>query len=229
MQFVSNPTELTTAITDGCLAILSLVCAVDLFGLHKLNSWKVLLWCSALTLLAVGSVLGAVVHGLELTQSVDNLLWLPLYLSLGLAVALFAVSAIYDRWGASISRKALPFLLLFGCVCSIVIQVIAGDFLIFLVYEGVVVIFAMVIYTWLFVSTKGSGFFLIACGILLTILAAITQTIHTIFFTFIWQFNNNGLFHFIQMIAILLLAAGVKRTLRTTSVKTSFSARQSEV
>lgn len=90
-------------------------------------------------------------------------------------------------------------------------QLIAGDFIIFLLYEGLGMLFALGVYIWLAIYKHQSGAFLITCGILLTIIAAIIQTMHGILFTVIWQFNNNGLFHFIQIIGIVFLVIGVRR------------------
>lgn len=213
MQFVTVPMELSTAATDAALALLALASAAYLYRFHRLNPWKILLWCWSLFLLALGSILGVLAHGFKLTPTIHDLLWFPLYLSLALAVALFVANAIYDGWGASASKRILPFVLVAGCVFSIVAQLIAGDFLIFILYEGVAMLFALGVYLWLAISRRLPGSSFIASGILLTIIAAIVQTIHSIAFTVVWQFNNNGLFHFIQMVGILFLVAGVHRSI----------------
>src|SRR5436309_7550095 len=126
MELVTVPTELTTAATDACLGLLALISASYLFRFREFNSWKILLWCWIMLLLTFGSILGVLVHGFKLALTVHNLLWFPLYLSLGLAVGLFVVSATYDGWGLFISRLALPFMIVVGCIFSIVAQLIAG-------------------------------------------------------------------------------------------------------
>jgi hypothetical protein len=211
MQFVTNQVELTTAATDAVLALLALASAGFLYRFRSWNSWKILLWCIILLFLAIGSLLGILVHGFKLSATIHDSFWFLLYLSLGLVVALFVVNAIYDGWGRSASRWALPFLLVAGCVIPIVAQLIVGNFLIFILYEGVGMLFALGVYTWLMITRHAPGTFLIICGILLTIIAALVQTIHSIAFTMIWQFNNNGLFHMIQMIGIVCLVIGIRR------------------
>jgi hypothetical protein len=213
MALVTVPTELSTAATDASLALLALVSAGYLYRFHRLNSWKILLWCWIMLLLALGSILGVLAHGFKLTPIIHDWLWFPLYLSLALAVALFVTNAVYDGWGLSRSKWILPFVLVAGCVFSIVAQLIAGDFLIFILYEGAAMLFALGVYLWLTISRRLPGSSFITCGILLTIVAAIVQTIHTIAFTVVWQFNNNGLFHLIQMVGILFLVAGVRRSI----------------
>ncbi len=227
MEFVTVQTELTTAATDACLALLALASATYLYHFQRLNSWKILLWCWIMFLLALGSILGVFVHGFKLSSTIVNLLWYPLYLSLALAVALFVTNATSDGWGLSASRRILPFVLIAGCVFTIVAQ-LAGNFLLFILYEGVAMLFALGVYLWLVILRKSPGASLITCGILLTIIAAIVQTIHSIVFTVIWQFNNNGLFHLIQMIGIVFLVVGVRRSVMLSGKVGKFSTVQPE-
>ena len=212
MELVTIPTELTTAATDACLALLALASAGYLYRFQRLNSWKIPLWCWIMFLLALGSILGVFVHGFKLAPTIVNVLWFPLYLSLAWAVALFVTNATYDGWGLSASRRILPFVLIAGGVFAIIAQLIASDFLLFILYEGVAMLFALGVYLWLVIAKRLPGASLITCGILFTITAAIVQTIHSIVFTVIWQFNYNGLFHLIQMVGIVFVVVGVRRS-----------------
>ena len=89
MSLNGSPVELTTAATD---VVLSLVCVGVVLGLTRPrvhDPWKTTLWSWVFVLLAVASAIGAVVHGFELTESVQAVLWSLLYLFLELTVALF--------------------------------------------------------------------------------------------------------------------------------------------
>ena len=108
------PTELTTAATDALLAILCVMALVVIRRRQSVDPWKVGLWSWLLGLLALASVLGAIAHGLELTDRFQDLLWQPLYLCLGLVVALFTVAAIRDRFGEPAARRSLPWMIVFG-------------------------------------------------------------------------------------------------------------------
>jgi hypothetical protein len=222
MELVTAQNELTAAATDACLAVVALASAAYLYRLRKRNSWKIMVWCSVLFLLALGSFLGVFVHGFKLSSSVFNVLWILLYLSLALAVAFFATSATYDGWGLSASRRVLPFVFIAGCAFTIVLHQ-TGNFLLFILYEGVAMLFALGVYLWLVIMRKLPGAFLITCGILLTIIAAIVQTDYGIKFTIIWQFDNNGLFHFIQMIGVVFVALGVRRSVLMSGKAGKFS------
>jgi hypothetical protein len=223
MQLVTVPTELTTAATDGFLALLALASAGYLYRSHRLDPWKILLWCGIMVLLALGSILGVLVHGFELAPTVHDVLWFPLYLSLALAVALFVVAAPYDGWGLSTSRRAVPLMLVAAGAFTLVAQLLVRDFLIFILYEGIAMLFALGVYLWLTIVRRSPGAFLITCGILVTILAALLQTIHSIAFTLIWQFNYNGLFHLIQLVGIVFLVAGVRKAVLAPAMRKTFS------
>jgi hypothetical protein len=53
-----------------------------------------------------------------------------------------------------------------------------------------------------------------AAGILVTIIAAVIQAIHTIKVIFIWQFDHNGIFHIVQMIGVVFLYKGLEKEFR---------------
>ena len=226
MQLVTVPTELTTAATDGLLALLSLASAGYLYRFHKHDTWKILLWCAIMVLLALGSILGVLVHGFALAPTIHDGLWFLLYLALALAVALFVVIALYDGWGLLTSRRALPLMLVAAGAFTLVAQLLVRDFLIFILYEGIAMLFALGVYLWLTIVRRPPGALLITCGILVTILAALVQTIHSIALTVIWQFNYNGLFHLIQMVGIVFLVAGVRKAVGVPTSRETVSPAQ---
>jgi hypothetical protein len=96
MHLNPSATELTTAATDAALGLLCLVVVLRLVAIPVNATWKRALWCWVFGLLGLASVLGTFVHGFELSESVLQILWWPLYLSLGLTVALFLVGGIHD-------------------------------------------------------------------------------------------------------------------------------------
>jgi uncharacterized protein DUF6962 len=55
----------------------------------------------ALAALAAASALGAIIHGLAMSDGLRDLLWQPLYLLLGVTMSLFVVGAVGARllWG----------------------------------------------------------------------------------------------------------------------------------
>ena len=207
------PTELTTAATDALLAILCVVALVMIRRRRALDPWKVGLWSWLLGLLALASVLGAIAHGLELTDRVQDFLWQPLYLCLGLVVALFTVAAIRDRLGESAARRALPWMVVLGFGFFAITRIGSGTFLIFIAYEAVAMFAALVLYLDAAIRPRVAGAVLMAVGVTLNLLAAgVQQSSVTLEFAGL-PLDHNGVFHLVQLVAVVVLTVGVLRGL----------------
>jgi len=207
-----SPTELTTAATDAAMGVLSLLLLLDLRRLRVRSTWQRNVWIEVFGLLVAGSVLGAITHGFELAAAVRAQIWLPLYLSLGLAVALFVVGAVGDLMGEAAGRRLFPWAVAAGVGFFAASQWLGGAFLIFVVYEGAAMLLALAIY--LRVAMRGEAWaWWTASGIALTLGAATVQAA-SLRMTLVVPFDHNGLFHLLQMAATVLIAAGVRAGLR---------------
>jgi len=217
MQFIDSATEQTTAATDVVLALLAVYCAVLLRRFRLTDPFKVGVWTWTFVLVALAAALGAVAHGFEMSQRLWDQIWQPLNLCLGLAVALFCVGAFYDSWGRRFARRALPPMICLGVVFYAATTVIQKGFLVFVIYEALAMITALVIYVRLAVGDRLPGALVMALGILVNILAAAVQASGSVGFTLVWEFDHNGVFHLIQVFGLLLLYAGLHVALRSLS------------
>lgn len=214
MELVASATERSTAATDALLALLCLACVLYLRRFRDRDGWKVGIWSGAFALLGLSAVLGAVAHGFEMAESVRALLWAPLYLGLGLAVALFGAGAVHDLSGRRASRRALP-VLVGTALVFFALTLIDGRFLIFILYEGVVMLLALAAYGWLAARGRLPGAGWMAAGIVLSLVAAALQATRIVpRLELIWTFDHNGIFHLVQMPALVLLALGLGKALR---------------
>jgi len=207
------PTELTTAATDAVLAVLCLVARGMIRRRRAVDPWKVGLWSWLLGLFALASVLGAVAHGLDLTERVRDFLWQPLYLCLGLVVALFAVAAIRDRLGEMAARRALPWMIVLGFGFFAITRIGSGNFLVFIAYEAVGMLGALVLYLDAAVRPRVPGAALMAVGVTLNLLAAAMQQSSVSLDVPYFPLDHNGVFHLVQMVAVVVLTTGVLRGL----------------
>lgn len=214
MEFTHIPTEQTTAVTDLMLAVLAAGCAVYLYRIGTRARWKTNLWTAVMAFLAAAAGLGAIVHGLQMDPAIQALLWHPIKLFLGLLVALFVAAAVYDIWGAAAARRALPAMVLVGLGFFGITLIWPGQFLVFIVYKTLAMLFALAGYAWLAGRGRLKGAWLMTGGILVTIAAAAVQAGRLLTFTFIWPFDHNGVYHLIQMAGIVLIAAGLRKDLR---------------
>lgn len=213
VPFNPSATELTTAVTDAAMGMLSLVLLLDLRRLHVRSAWQRDVWSDVFGLLLAGSILGAIAHGFDLAAQVRVRLWLPLYLSLGLAVALFVVGAVGDWQGEAAGRRLFPWGVAAGIGFFAASQWLGGAFLLFVIYEGAAMLLALGIY--LGVACRGERWaWWTAAGLGLTLVAAAVQAT-SLRVTLGVPFDHNGLFHLVQMPATLLVAAGVRTGLGT--------------
>lgn len=213
LRFTDAPIERTTAITDLIVAMIASGSSLYLARLAGRQTWKAGLWSTVFGLTGFAAALGAVSHGLALSRTVNDLLWHPLYLALGLTVALFGVGLIHDLWGPARARRWLPVLITLGVAFYLQRWLLSSSFLAFIVYEGVVMLVALIAYGVLAMRGRLPGAGLVAAGILVTIAAAIMQSTKPAPIRIVWPFDHNGLFHLVQMPGLVLLAAGIGRSL----------------
>jgi hypothetical protein len=206
-----SPTELTTAATDAAITLLSLLCLVVLRRHQATNPQRVRIWTWVFALLALASALGAVAHGLDLAATTVNWLWRPLYLALGLVVGLFVIGAVFDYAGAGAARRALLPMLVLAVGFFVLTQLSSGTFRLFVAYEGLAMLAALLMYGLLAWRRRLEGAGIVAAGILLNLLAAAIQATGTASLQVVVPFDHNGVFHLVQIIALALLTAGLAR------------------
>jgi len=208
------PTELTTAATDLLLAVAALLALLCLQPLRSRERFTVGLWQALFALLGVAALLGTLSHGLQFSPRVDLLLWQPLNLAMGLAVALFVLAAVGDGFGTAAARRGLRPALALGAGFYLATLLLPGGFLLFVIYEGLALLFVLSLYLRLAFIRHRPGSGLLAAGVLVTLLAAALQA-SPVSFTLVLTFDHNGIFHLVQLPGIALLVAGVRRSVTT--------------
>lgn len=219
MDWVNLATERTTAATDGILGILALFCAAYLLRHRSKNPEKIRWWSGMFFSLSLASGLGAAAHGLVWTASTLATIWLVLNALLALTIALLALAVFTDYLSDSLPRWAIAVVLLSSTIFYIVTLFFPDSFLVFVLYEAVVMLWALFVYVNLAVQRKMLGAYWMTFGILVTITAAVIQGMGPFQVDVLWVFDHNGVFHIVQLIGCLLLAAGIRISLnRKTGV-----------
>jgi hypothetical protein len=212
MKYIKNPTEQSTAITDILLALVAfggiLILSRNITNSNE--SWKIIIWSSAFGLIGLAAALGAVAHGLVISRTVHDRIWQLLNVLLALAVSLFVAGVVYDLWGLAVCFKVLPVMLAAGLGFFGATLLYPGIFFIFIVYEGLALIFALSAYIYLAVRGEPAGAAFMAAGILISTLAAGIQAKKSISLIVIWQFDHNGIYHIVQVVGLLLLIYGIR-------------------
>ncbi|MBI1881531.1 MAG: hypothetical protein HYR94_25400, partial [Chloroflexi bacterium] len=218
MKFIEIPTEQTTAITDAILALLALGCVLYLLQIGQNDPWKAGLWAWTFGLLALAAGLGAIAHGFQMSATISWWFWHPINLALGLVVALFVVGVIYDWRGLAAAQRVAPIMVAVGLLFFGATVFFSNIFLVFILYEAAAMLFALGVYGWLAVTGQLPGAGWMAAGVLATIIAAVVQASWNGKenpLILIWQFDQNGLYHLIQMIGVVLLLIGLRAALLT--------------
>lgn len=207
MPFHHSPFERVTAITDVFMGLLAAFAALSI---SQLDGFRSDLWAWTFGLLALSSFLGAVAHGFQMSQKTNDRLWMPINLSLGLVLGLFVVAALFDLSGEYVARTALPVMLLVGVGFFLFTLWKPGTFMTFIAYEALAMLFALGVYSYIFFTGTLTGAGWLMTGILITIIAAVVQATGKAGKGIIWYFDNNGVFHVIQMAGLVLLWMGLK-------------------
>jgi hypothetical protein len=215
VKFTKDPAEQTTAVTD---LILALVASGGIFfirwpAMNNIELWKMNIWSAAFGLIGLAAAIGFVAHGLVLSQGMHHRVWLVLNLTLALAVSLFVVAVVYDLFDFAASLRVLPIMLSAGLGFYLATLLYPGIFFVFIVFETLSLFFALAAYVFLAVQGELNGAGLMAAGILFSIIAAGIQANKSVAVAIVWKFDNNGIYHIVQMIGLLFLFAGLRCSL----------------
>jgi hypothetical protein len=212
MKYTRDPVEQTTATTDIILAVVAFGGILFLRWNSPAGNelWKINIWSAAIGMIGVAAALGAWAHGLAVSRPVHDRIWHLLNLSLALAVSLFVVGVVYDLWGLKACITVLPAMLIAGLAFFVATIVFPGIFFVFIIYEGLALILALVAYIYLTVHGELSGTVFMAAGILVSIMAAGIQATRSTTVRIIWQFDHNGVYHLVQTLGLVLLLTGLR-------------------
>ena len=213
MDLTAVATERTTA---GADAVLAAAVAVGIFSLRRTTpiSWSRGVWLGALAGFGLAAALGTIVHGIAMSSALAHLLWQPLYLLLGVAMALFVVGATAAWRGALTARRLMPFMLALSGLFYLATWRADGDFLVFVIFEVSALVFAVGVYTCLAIRQRpGAGWMALGLGVSLA--AGLVQPAKSLSVHFIWTFDHNGIFHLIQLLGLAILIRGLRVTLQS--------------
>jgi hypothetical protein len=208
------PAEATTAATDAALAVMSWA-GLAWLRRHTPPSFLRESWLVMLGAFGAAALLGSIAHGFPRSAAHLDLIWQPLYLSLGVAVAYFVIASIGAAWGDGAARRARPFLLVTAGLFYVLTRVTGGNFLVFVIYEGAGLLFAVAVHGWL--AKRGRlGAAWVAAGLIVSLAAGVVQAIDTISLRIVWTFDHNGVYHLIQGVGLGLLLFGLRPLLGGT-------------
>jgi len=162
----------------------------------------------------LAALLGAFDHGFQWHENIANGIVQFTFLFLGLVIAYFVQATIHERWGPTVSEKTHKWALVGAMAFYIIMVFLKGAFLIFLGYEGLGIIFALLIFNNLYFTSYRRDHGLILLGIIVSIVSALVQGTKSGSFTIGLPFDHNSAFHLLQIISGALIFLGVKEGLQ---------------
>jgi len=220
IQLIESATERTTAATDLILAVEFLLFAI-FFIQSASDNKRAASWSIPFLLLAGAFLIGAIAHGFQMPEKTNRVLWLFLAGCSAFGLA-HLVSASAGEWNPAWYKKSVIGM----SVAAIIFIGITVKFSSFTVYVVFIVI-TMTLMSWInahcFKRSGNKKHVLIIFGAVLTVIASLLQLIKSIHFTIIWEFNYNGAFHLVQMLAGVFLGLGIIGVIRSANAAAGFS------
>jgi len=165
--------------------------------------------------MAIASLLGGISHGFVTSEKINAMLWHPLNLPLALTNGLVIVGVTYDIKGSASLHIVLPIIVVVSVLFFALTIYFPEGFIVFIVYQLLAMLFALATYVTLAYRQQLPGAWLITAGILISIAGAVIQTQKTLHVQIIWQFNNNGLYHIVQMVGVIVWVIGLRKAFIT--------------
>ncbi|MBR2990795.1 MAG: hypothetical protein IKF51_04945 [Solobacterium sp.] len=207
---LTNGVEMTTTVTDLINGILTIILIILLQKCCPESAHRKL-WTGTLILFAAVSLYGVPIHGIRMSEQTKSLLWVFMYLLMSLMLASFVVTMHHDLLGHSrkTERAVLGITLVF-CAVFVFLQLYGTKGRAFLVFGAYGALCALYILYMLIPRLKmheRNRWYL--AGLVVFILATVLQSIKTIRFTLIWDFNYNGVYHALLAVFVLLMYRGI--------------------
>lgn len=222
-MFLSTAPEITTAITDGLLGLIALFLSYKLYAnKSQIEQLRQKIWSLVLLGFGLSAIIGVPAHAIysiagttPTNLHAQTLYWAFLGLLLFFMSAMLGVATTYDLTGTKSLRKKIiiisvsAFLFYIAYFIVAVMNIVSGYFIIFIGYSAVIMLFALVSYIALYFKKKDPAYLFIIAAIIVAITGNTLQSMRNIYFTAIWEFDYNSVYHFFMMISLVLFYLGV--------------------
>ncbi|MGL5173156.1 MAG: DUF6962 family protein, partial [Olsenella sp.] len=106
MEWTVDP-EMTTAVTNLVIAAAAVTLFVRIRQKPCDDRVRKTLWLVTFALLCLSGVYGFFVHGIKMDTRTLNAAWMPLSFLMGIMVASFTTTALYETFGKRVLKKAV--------------------------------------------------------------------------------------------------------------------------
>ena len=206
--------EITTAVTDLINAIVALVPVCWLMR-RKPHEKGDLLWAATLLLFDLVSFYGFFLHGFTAIAAMSRMLWLSLYPISCFMVATYASTIKYEVDGEKGFRRFAGISFACAVIVSFVLDIIhlhglKYAYTFYAAYCAVNLIYIVVKVAPKARADRAYRIYIAAIAILIA--GSALQSVKSIHFALIWEFNYNSVYHFMTLAFLLLQFKGLRMT-----------------
>lgn len=209
MQLNPDRAELVSAATDLLLAAIAVVGCVRV----RRRDWQ-----AVFALTALGSLLGAWIHGLERPAPDASWWWWPLDFALAGALVAFGTAAARDRSGEERARHVQSLIIALAALALLLSRVYPASFLPMLAFQGAVLVVAGV--SWLALAQvpphTGAGRLAAGCAVAMLAAGVGALGLRT---EGSLPLDANSQYHLILAPALLLWISGARATVLATDAR----------
>lgn len=218
-MILTDRAEFTTAITNIVNAGITLIPMILLLKKAsertELKS-KCLIWFTSFGFFFAVSLLGFIVHGFVWTDKEADILWRILNILISFMLGSYVVAILFETHGPLYLKRYLMInsilAVAFSALRIFLDEKFSMGFMVFIIYCLLNIIFVS---AQLYRSRKENPHFIwLAAGIVFLVTGSALQTIKSIHFTIIWEFNYNCVYHIFTLIFVILQFIGVMRSIR---------------
>ncbi len=190
MKYITTGYELTTAISNLCIFI------VSVYGLINIKKDK--LWKLFFLLMTIDSFFGVIVHGVVMSTKVNNILWIILTI-------LFAITVniIFSIFMNLKYKYVLIFTIGLGVILLVQLALNMNYLLTFTIYAILSVIISISYYL---IKNEGQRLWF-ALGFITQLVGAVPLLLKAK----IGMINHNGIYHYFMMLSLIFFYIGVKK------------------
>ena len=190
MKYITTGYELTTAISNLCIFIVSVF---GLINIKKDNLWKLFF-----LLMTIDSFFGVIVHGVVMSTKVNNILWI--ILTIMFAITVNIIFSIFMNFKY---KYVLIFTIGLGVILLVQLALNMNYLLTFTIYAILSVIISISYYL---IKNKGQRLWF-ALGFITPLVGAVPLLLKAK----VGMINHNGIYHYFMMVSLIFFYIGVKK------------------
>ncbi|MBN1151137.1 hypothetical protein JXA84_07980 [candidate division WOR-3 bacterium] len=167
-------------------------------------------WSFFFFFLFAASSLGAVIHGIAVTENFVLMAKFAISLLITTSITLFVFLSLYYLIKRTCKFNPVFFAFLISLPAVLVSFFQGKGDIIIKIYQFASLMFSGSVFLFVFFKDKNLGATPMVIGVFMTIVSAAIQFIGSLSFRFFWTFDHNGIFHLIQLAGLVFVFAGAE-------------------